>query len=150
MDISGQVDADVGDLQDRLINVHQPVHQPCLSLCETKIVRQWKHGRERETGRREKRNVEGKKRKEEERRGRGNSHCMVSQTSFTKISLILFDFVRRRASTLQPTHFLRHTIRITDLHNNSSGQFEVPVKPGVPNSSTIGLHPHCNVAQLGA
>ena len=92
----------------------------------------------------------GKKRKEEERRGRGNSHCMVSQTSFTKISLILFDFVRRCASTLQPTHFLRHTIRITDLHNNSSGQFEVPVKPGVPNSSTIGLHPHCNVAQLCA
>ena len=59
MDISGQVDADVGDLQDRLVNVHQPVHQPCLSLWETEIVRQWKHGRERERGRR------GKKRKEE-------------------------------------------------------------------------------------
>ena len=65
MDISGQVDADVGDLQDRLVKVHQPVHQPCLSLWETEIVRQWKHGRERERGRRE-------KRKEEERRGRGN------------------------------------------------------------------------------
>lgn len=65
MDISGQVDADVGDLQDRLVNVHQPVHQPCLSLWETEIVRQWKHGRERKKGRREKRKVEGKKKKEE-------------------------------------------------------------------------------------
>lgn len=58
VDISGQVDADVGDLQDRLVNVHQPVHQPCLSLWETEIVRQWK------------RKGEGKKRKEEERRGK--------------------------------------------------------------------------------
>ena len=32
VDISGQVDADVGDLQDGLINVYQPVYQACLCL----------------------------------------------------------------------------------------------------------------------
>ena len=32
VDISGQMDADVGDLQDGLINVYQPVYQPCLCL----------------------------------------------------------------------------------------------------------------------
>lgn len=98
-----------------------------------------------------KRKGEGKKRKEERRGKKRKRELAVNHTGFSNIfHKNQFDFVRRRASTLQPTHFLRYTIRITNLHNNSSGQFEVPVKPGVPNPSTIGLHPHCNVAQLGA
>ena len=34
MDVSGQVDADVGDIQNGTINVHQLVHQTLLSLQE--------------------------------------------------------------------------------------------------------------------
>ena len=42
VDISGQVDADVGDLQDGLINVYQPVYQPCLCLWEERRERECK------------------------------------------------------------------------------------------------------------